>query len=94
MLNVNLFQWLTGVVAVSGVIVGHKWLYLDQKRLCPIPFIKRDVLQEILSETLVTKHTVLAVNSKQNGKIKAIVSTKEAQVYTCTVLFSQLRHIY
>lgn len=75
----DLYCWLTGVVAVSGVIVGHKWLYLDQKRLCPIPFIKRDVLQEILSETLVTKHTVLAVNSKQNGKIKAIESTKEAQ---------------
>ncbi|XP_057313789.1 uncharacterized protein LOC130655104 isoform X2 [Hydractinia symbiolongicarpus] len=75
----DLYCWLTGVVALSGVIVGHKWLYLDQRRHCPIPFIKSDVVQKILSESLVTKHTILAVNSNQIGQIKAIESTKEAQ---------------
>ena len=57
------FQWFTGVLAVSGVIVGHKWMHVGRKEDCPLSNFDERLIRHVLVNGLPRDHLVLAVTS-------------------------------
>ena len=69
-----IFQWLTGVLSVSSIILGHKWSYEGKadKQKCFARYISKDALETLLTSKHLNNKLLLGINPSPSKLIKTI----------------------
>jgi len=78
--------WMTSVLAVSSLLVGHKWLHCKQaKSNCALQYVNKDIVQTVLYKRSLNNALALGINpqstqplsSNKKQEVHVSVETKE-----------------